>query len=191
MANATAEAANLTGIGSIPELFSRFYTNLAVAIIILLAGLIIGRLVGRFIQKIFEEIELNKILRKTTGIRFSIDEIISNLVTYFIYFIAIIMALDQLNVATTVIKIIFLAIIIIIIASIILGVRDFFPNILSGIFIAQKRFLNKGDKVRVGDIEGEIIELNIIETRIVTKKGDVIYIPNSVLTKREIVKLKK
>jgi small-conductance mechanosensitive channel len=101
------------------------------------------------------------------------------------------MALDQIGVATGILKIISIAILIIMVASIILGIRDFFPNILSGIFIAQKRFLNKGDLVRFGDIEGEIIEINIIETRIMTKKGDIIYIPNSILTKNEMVKLKK
>jgi small-conductance mechanosensitive channel len=183
--------ASVSGISSVQQVLSSLYTNFAVAIIILLAGLIIGRLTGRFIQKIFEEIELNKLMRKTTGIRFAIDEIISNFITYFIYFVAIIMALDQIGVATTVLKIISIAIIIIIISSIILGIRDFFPNILSGIFIAQKRFLSKGDKVKVGDIEGEIIEINIIETRIMTKRGDIIYIPNSILTKKEVVKLKK
>jgi small-conductance mechanosensitive channel len=188
MANITS---TLGEIGSIQDILSKVYSNFAVAVVILLAGLIIGRIAGRFIQKVLEEIELNRLLKKATGIRFSIDEIVSNLVTYFIYFVSIIMALDQIGVATGILKIISIAILIIMVASIILGIRDFFPNILSGIFIAQKRFLNKGDLVRFGDIEGEIIEINIIETRIMTKKGDIIYIPNSILTKNEMVKLKK
>jgi small-conductance mechanosensitive channel len=183
-------ANNLTGIGSIGAVLSNVYLNFAVAIIILLAGLIIGRLAGRFIHKILEEVELNRLLRKTAGIRFAMDEIIASLIAYFIYFIAIVMALDQIGVATAVLKIISIAIIIIIIASIILGVRDFFPNILAGIFISQKRLISKGDKVRIGEIEGNIIDINMIETRIVTRKGDIIYMPNSLLTKREVIKLK-
>lgn len=189
MANLTA--GNSSVIGSVQEAFSKLYTNFAVAIIILLAGLILGRLVGRFIHKVLEEIELNKILKRTTGIKFAIDEILANLVTFVIYFIAIVVALDQLGLASTLLKIVSVAIMIVIIASILLGVRDFFPNILSGIFIAQRRFLNKGDQVKVGGIEGEIIEVNIVETRIRTKTGDIIYIPNSVLAKKEVVKLNK
>jgi len=181
---------NLTGISGVGQVLSNVYLNFAVAIIILLAGLIIGRLVGRFIHRILREVELNRLLRKTTGIKFAVDEIIANFISYLIYFIAIIMALDQLGVATAVLKIISIAIILIIVASIILGVRDFFPNILAGIFIAQKRLISKGDKVRIGDIEGNIIEINIMETRIVTRKGDIIYMPNSLLTKREVIKLK-
>ncbi len=181
---------NLTRIGSVRDLLSTVYLNLAVAIILLLAGLIIGRLAGRLIHKILEEVELNKLLRKAAGIRFGVDEIISHLVSYAIYVIAIIMALDQIGVASAFLKIISLAIIIIIIASIVLGIRDFFPNILSGIFIAQKRLLSKGDKVRIGDIEGNIIDINIMETRIVTRKGDIIYMPNSILSKKEVIKLK-
>jgi moderate conductance mechanosensitive channel len=189
MDNATAAApATLNGF---QQLFSKVYTNFAVAIIILLAGVIIGRIAGRFVHKVLSEIELNNMIRKLTNVRLSMDEIIANFVTYFIYFIFIIMALDQLGVTTTVFKIISIVVILIIIASILLGVRDFIPNVISGIFLAQRRFLSKGDHVKVGDIEGEIIEINIVETRMKTKKGDMMYIPNSILTKKEVIKLRK
>jgi small conductance mechanosensitive channel len=182
---------NQSVIGNVQLAFSRVYTNLAVAIIILLAGVILGRIVGRFIHKVLEEIELNRFLKKTTGIKFAVDEIIANLITFLIYFLAIVMALDQIGLASPLLKLVSIAIIVVIIVSILLGIRDFFPNILSGIFIAQRRFLNQGDKVKVGGIEGEIIEVNIVETRIRTRNGDIIYIPNSVLAKKEVVKLNK
>lgn len=183
-------ASNITGIGSVRELLASAYTNFAVSIIILLAGLIIGKLAGRFVHKILQEVELNKVLKKTTGIRFAVDEIIASFISYIIYIIAVIMALDQLGLAATLLQIILIVIILIIIASIILGLRDFFPNLLAGIFISQKRLISKGDKVRIGEIEGNIIEINMIETRIVTRKGDIIYMPNSLLTKKEVIKLK-
>lgn len=181
---------NLTGLGDVKEILSKVYSNFAVSIIILLAGFIIGKLVGRLVQKILKEVELNKLLKRTTGIRFAMDEILASFASYIIYIIAIIMALDQLGLADPVINIILIAIILIVIASIILGLRDLFPNIIAGIFISQKRQISKGDKVRIGDVEGNIIEINMLETRIVTKKGDIIYMPNSLLTKKEVVKLK-
>ncbi len=182
---------NASVIGNIQHVISSVTTNFVVAIIILLAGVILGRLVGRFIHKVLEEIEVNRILKRATGIKFAVDEILANLATFIIYFVTIVVALDQIGLASPLLKIVSIVIIIIVITSILLGVRDFFPNILAGIFIAQRRFLNKGDMVRVGEIEGEIIEVNMVETRIKTKKGDIIYIPNSILTKKEVVKLNR
>ena len=42
-------------------------------------------------------------------------------------------------------------------------------------------------------MQGKIIEISLLETKIETKSGDVIFIPNSVLNKTEItyVKAKK
>jgi len=34
------------------------------------------------------------------------------------------------------------------------------------------------------------VQISLIETKLETKDGDIVYIPNSVLTKTEIIKLK-
>ena len=173
------------------SVFSSFYSRFVLAIITLFIGIIIGRFVGKLLNKILHELDIDRIIKKTTKIRFSVEEMISNFFSYFIYFATIIMALNQLGITTTVLEIISITIFVIIILSILLGVRDFIPNIISGIFIHQKRFLKEGDKVRIGEVEGEIIKVSLIETRIRTKSDDIIYMPNSILTKREVVKLKK
>ncbi|MFH1398924.1 MAG: mechanosensitive ion channel domain-containing protein [Candidatus Woesearchaeota archaeon] len=171
------------------DFFSKVYSRFVVAIIVLLIGIIVGRLVGKILQKILAEFEVDKVVKKTTHIRVSVEEIITGFVTYFIYFVAIIMSLDQLGVTTTVLHIVSLGIIVIVIASILLGVRDILPNVVSGFFIFQKRFIKKGDKIKVGEVEGVVVEVNLVETRIKTKKGDIIYVPNSLLMKQEVVKL--
>ena len=178
-------------IETLKDIFSRVYTNMLVAIIILLVGLVFGRFVGKVVSRVLEEIELNKILRKAANIKISVEEILSNFIKYFIYFVTIIMALDQLGATTTVLQIISIAIIVIIVASVLLGLRDFLPNIMAGIFIHQKRFLRAGDKVKIGNVQGKIVSISLTETRIKTNKDDIIYIPNSILTKKEVVKLKK
>jgi len=42
----------------------------------------------------------------------------------------------------------------------------------------------------VGEIEGVVVEVNLIDTRIKTEKGDIIYVPNSNMIKKKVVKLK-
>lgn len=184
-------APNASVVTNVQQVVTKVYTNLFVAIVILLAGVILGRLAGRFIHKVLSEVGINRFLRKATGIRLAVDELLANISTYAIYFIAIMMALDQLGLASVVLKVISVAMILIILASIFLGIRDFFPNIMAGIFITQRRLLRKGDMVRAGDIEGEIVEINLVETRIRTARNDIIYLPNSLMAKRELVKLGK
>jgi len=178
-------------INFLPEILSSVFTKLVVAVIIVLIGLVLGKILGKFVQKALHEIELNKILKNAAGIKISIEEIISAFVTYFIYFIFIMMALNQLGITTVVLHMISGAILIIIIISILLSIKDFMPNMFAGLFIHQKRFIKEGDVLKVDNTEGRVIHINLVETKIETKKGDIIYIPNSLLTKKTVVKLKK
>jgi len=178
-------------IGILPKLLSGIFTKLVVAVIIILIGLIAGKLLGKFIHKALHEIELNKILRKAAGVKVSIEEIISTFVTYFIYFIFIVMALNQLGLTTVVLHMISGAILIIIIISILFSIKDFMPNMFAGFFIHQKRFIKEGDTINVDNTEGKVIHINLVETKIETKKGDIIYIPNSLLIKKAVIKIKR
>ena len=178
-------------INWIREVISPYMTNIVIAAIILLIGIIIGRISGRFLQKILKEIELNGILNKAANIQINAEDILSSFVTYFIYFIAAVMALSQIGIATEALNMIAAAVIIVIIISFFLGIKDFIPNFIAGARLHRKGRLKEGDKIRVKDMEGKIMHLNLVETRIMTKKGDIIYIPNTILTRYEVIKLKK
>jgi len=169
-------------------LYSPIFSKIVVAIIIIFIGCIIGRIIGKIIYRVLHELHLSQIIRKSTKINISIEKIVSNFMAYFIYFITIIMALTNLGLSTTVLNIIIIAIIAIIIITVVFVLKDFFPNIISGIFIKQKNFIKEGDYIKVNDKEGEILHINLIETTIKNKQGDIIYIPNSILSKQEIIK---
>lgn len=168
------------------RLFAQLFTKFIVAVIILLIGFIIGRIVGRLIQKVLHEIELNKILKKA-GIKLSLETVLSHFTTYFIYFIAIIWALNELGLTTTMLNMISAAALILIIISILLAIKDFMPNAIAGFFIYQKGLIKEGDRIKVDRLEGRVKKISIIETEVETKKGDTIYIPNSTLTKKEVI----
>ena len=101
------------------------------------------------------------------------------------------MALTQIGFATIVLHMISAAVIIIIVLSIFLGIKDFIPNMLAGFYIYKKKLVQENEHIKVHDIEGKVIHVNLIETRIKTKKGDIIHIPNSIITKNEVTKIKK
>lgn len=166
------------------------FTDLVVALIILLIGFILGKTAGKIILKVLKEVELNKIIQKTTGIKVSVSEIISKGITYFIYFIFIIAALEKLNISAVAFNLLAGGVIIIIIISIFLSIKDFIPNIIAGIYITQKKFVSKGDVIKIDKIEGKIIDVQLNTTKLETKKGDILFIPNSNLLKSKIIKLR-
>tara|TARA_B100000315_G_C14435391_1_gene522160 strand:+ start:157 stop:714 length:558 start_codon:yes stop_codon:yes gene_type:complete len=166
-------------------------TKLLLALILLLIGFVIGRVIGKVLQKVLKEVEFDLLLKKTTGLEYKFTEILSKLASYLIYFIFIIMAMDRLGIQTIAFNIILGGFILLIFIMILLGIKDFIPNLIAGFFLHKKKFVQEGDKVKIGDIEGKIVNISTIETKIKTKKGDELYVPNSFLTKNEVLKLKK
>lgn len=171
-------------------LFSKVVTRFVVAAIILLMGFIIGKIAGRLLEKILHEIEVDNLAAKTMNLKISLEQIMSKAVTGFIYFIAIIMALGQLGLATTALNLMAAAVMLFIIISMIISIKDVMPNIFAGIVIQSKRFIREGDYVKIGQVQGKIINMNLIETRVETDSDDIISIPNSNVIKSEVVRIK-
>ena len=97
------------------------------------------------------------------------------------------MALNQIGLATTVLYIISGGIIILVILLIFLAIKDFIPNFFSGIFIQYKNIIKEGNSIKVGTVEGKVKKIGLIETQIITKKKDTIILPNSIITKSEVI----
>ncbi|MBW3000025.1 mechanosensitive ion channel family protein [Candidatus Woesearchaeota archaeon] len=171
--------------------FAEFYSRILVAVIILLLGFIIGKVAGKIVKKILHELEMNVIIKKATRIDFNLEKVIATFVSYFIYFITIIMVLNQLNITTTVLQMLSAAVIILVIISVLLAIKDFVPNVFAGFYIYRNKFIKKGETIKVKGMEGEVIDITIIETKIETRDGDIVHIPNSALTKTEIIKVKR
>ncbi|MFT4310389.1 MAG: mechanosensitive ion channel domain-containing protein [Candidatus Woesearchaeota archaeon] len=163
--------------------------TLALAFVILFVGLIAGKLLGKLLHRVLRDTSLDKLVHSATHVKIPLTDIIANGITYFIYFIAIIMALDTLQVATYVLKAVSVGIILLILLFMFLGLKDFIPNAIAGIILQKKHFLFVNDLVRVGTIEGKLVHMNLIESRVQTAKGDIIYIPNSHLLKEKVVKI--
>lgn len=172
------------------ENVSHFIINIIAAIAIIIFTIIIANILEKLIKKILNELEMDKIL-KEQGIKFPFENFVSSIVKYLIYFIGVIWALNQLGIATVILHIILVVILIIFIAIIIMAIKDFIPNIISGFLIHSKDIIKKGNIIKLNKIEGKVIEIGIIETRIKTKDNDIMVIPNSMITKNTILIKKK
>lgn len=175
--------------GILPE--QGYLIRLVAAVVVILIGFIAARVLSRLTRKALHELETDKILREQAGVKVPLEEFLASLVKYLTYFAAIILALNQLGLTTVVLQIILFVALAIFVGFIILAFKDFIPNITSGFFLHLKKVINQGDIIKFKDIEGKVIHVNLIETKIQTKNKDIVYIPNSLLTKKEIIIKKK
>ncbi|MBC8500549.1 MAG: mechanosensitive ion channel [Nanoarchaeota archaeon] len=162
--------------------------KIVTAIIILLIGFIIGRIVGRIILKLLKEIEFDKTIRKATGYQASFSALLSKSSSYFIYFLAILMALESLGLTPFVLNMISVVILLIVGISVILAIKDFIPNFIAGYSVRKKGLYKQGDRIKVGKVEGKITKISLLDTHVVTKKKDMIVIPNSYFIKNLVIK---
>lgn len=167
---------------------NNFILEVFIALTIVVGSLILGKILGRIVDKFLKKTSINKVVYDATKVRVNLDKIISTLVSYAIYLFGFIWALNYLGIASTVLNLLSGAILILALILAFLAFKDFIPNMMSGLFIHAKGFLKEGDVIKLHDIEGKIIYLNLVETRVKTKNGDIIYIPNSRLTKYEVIK---
>lgn len=170
---------------------SGFFLKMVIALIIILVGFIVGRVFGRIIQKVLHEVELNRIIKRSFKIKVSVEEMAGSITSYLIYFVTVILALKEIGVATLVLDFLLGAIIFVVILAFFLSVKDFIPNMVAGISIHQKKSIKKGDVIRVKDCEGAVVYIDLIETRIKTKSGDVLHVPNSIVLKEMVLVKKK
>jgi len=167
--------------------------KIIIAVLIFLIGFVIGKIIQILIIKFFKISDLDRIFKKKTGIKLPLSILVSTVLSYFVYIIAIVMALNQLQIATTIIETIVIILVVILVLFVIFGMNDVFANLSAGIFIKIRGNIKPGDYIRIKDkhIEGYVISINTLNIRLETKKDETVFIPNMILFKSEIVKPKK
>ena len=156
------------------------------AIIILFIGLIVAKIISKFVRKILQEMELNTHIRLFTGLRIPLDRYIGDIILTVGYFIAAYVTLQYLNLVGILLVVLIVIFGIIFLLSIFIGVRDFFPNLVSGMRLRDN--LSKGDRIYYKKMSLRIESIGYFETKLFTKEQDIIYFPNnqlhSILEKR-------
>lgn len=165
---------------------SGLFYKFIVSIVLLLIGFILGKILGRLLFKFLHSFEVNETFSKLTGTTLKIEEIAETFTTYFIYFVTIVIVLQQIGLVSTILHMIAAGIIILIVLSTFLGIKDFIPNAIAGFFMHSNKKFKVGQKIKVKGMQGRITEITLLETKIETKNGDIIFIPNSVLNKTEV-----
>ncbi len=172
-------------------LFNEFLTDITIAVIILVIGLLIGQFVKKIVLSMFTTFHINQIIAATTSVHTKLDELFSSICAWIIYIFALLFALRQLGLATVVVNSIFIFLLILILILLFLSLKDFIPNLLAGLLIHTKKYISQGDTIQLALAQGTVETIDLYQTIVVTKKGDYIHIPNSYIVKNRYVVVKK
>ena len=149
-------------------------------------GLIIGLVVRKISKKVLHEIELDKAINRL-GKDYSLENKLSQLAAYIIYFLALVVFLNQLGIISIILYLIAGVILLLVGATFLLGVKDFIPNFIAGITIYRRDNLVVGKRITLNKITGKIVKLGLLEVEVETTKKDRIFIPNVLLVKSKFV----
>ena len=156
------------------------------AVIITIVGMFIGKTVGKGVRKIIENLDIRKQFKKA-GMKFKPELLAENTIKYVIYIGSGIFALNYLGITPIILNIIFVSLILIIILTVFLSLKDFIPNIISGIYVISINKINKGDNITVINVTGKVQEISLTETTLTSEDGNMIMIPNSTIMKSQII----
>ncbi|MBS3164182.1 mechanosensitive ion channel [Candidatus Woesearchaeota archaeon] len=175
---------------SVVRALSAIYTDLTVAAVLLLFGIVLGRLLGRLALRLLRELEVDSLL-KITGVKMPLSELASSAVSHAMYFVFIVLALDRLHLATVMFNVAAAVLIVALVASVLLGVKDLVPNALAGLRLHLGGHVRPGDTIRARDIEGKVVSIGMLDTLMETKEGDSITMPNSLLLLDTVLRKKR
>lgn len=161
-------------------------TRILFALLIFFIGFVIGKVLGKAVYKILNDFDLNKKL-SNKNIKLNGEHLLSTLVSYFIYILTILYSLEVLNIANILLYFFTLLFIFLILLSFFIALLDFFPNFIAGLYLYSREKLDLNKKIKIDDIEGKLIKKELFHIVIETKKGDIIYIPNSSALKSKIL----
>jgi small-conductance mechanosensitive channel len=161
-------------------------TSLVVATVVLIVGIVIGQVTERLSKKILHEIAVNT-LAERAGLHIALERGISVLIKYAIYVLSLLLALQAIGLTQQMFNWIARSVFILIALFILLGLRDVVLNIVAGITLSWRKLKVK-DTITFKSIKGKVTERGLLEIHVLTRKGDIIAIPNVLLLRHPLTK---
>lgn len=176
---------NILSTNNSEGFFSVFFGNIDIAIIILLVSLIVGKLVSVLLNKLFIEIQLDKNLNSIVSKKFKISKLLSNFVRILIYGAGIVYSLLLVGIWHYIVNFIGVLVLLTVLGTFILAVRDFLPNLIAGFWTRKK--IDVGENVLIGNIQGEIQSFDLLSLTLISG-DDKLIIPYSVFQEKRLKK---
>ncbi|MGQ9551525.1 MAG: mechanosensitive ion channel family protein [Candidatus Bathycorpusculaceae bacterium] len=145
--------------------------KLATIGVILTATWIFSRILGSLVSKAVGKFSPN------------VTQQAKRIVTWLVWLTGILISLDQLGLELTVI----LAILTIGGIMLVISIRDILSNVASREVITTYTPFKIGDWIQVGTYVGRVVDITLMDTILMTPDNEIVYIPNSKITKSIII----
>ena len=126
---------------------------------------------------------------RSASMSMEIGKPLGQLAYYALLLIGGILAIGQLKIETAflthVIEIVLVSTGVAVALSLGIGSRDVSKNIISGLYLRES--LSEGSRVKVGEYEGELLQIRPLSFELKDKSGQTVSIPNSRLLECEII----
>lgn len=158
-----------------------FIFKIITSLIIILAGFALGILIDKALLRLFKELQLNQLIGRIF-IAVNLERWLSTFSSYFIYLGTIIIFLNYLDIELAALYLILGGIFLLLLLTFIVWLKDILPNYSGWLLLKEKGNLAMGSFLEIGEtdgVSGTIEKTGWLETKIKTKKGDILYIPNS------------
>lgn len=167
------------------ETAQSYFYDVTLGIAILFIGFALSIIVKKVVFKILKGAELNKVVIKV-GIRHDLEKWISSLAAFIIYLITIVFFLNYLHITSVVLYLIIGAVLMLLILTFIVGLKDILPNFVAWVIIQKRELVHEGRKIEVKEISGIVEKVGYLETEIKTENGDTLYVPNALFLKSKM-----
>ena len=165
---------------------SSLFIRLIGFFLIIIVGLTLGHLFSSILKKVLKGMEVDKILKKQLKIKFSLESRLVSLLKYFIYALAAIIALTELGLPTSILKLIFFIILGITLLFLLFSFKDWIPSVLAGLYIIHTKKIKRGDTIKTQGFSGTVKKVSLLETEFRSKTKEKIFMPNSLLMRQEL-----
>lgn len=151
----------------IPQVPYEFLMKLAIVGVILVATWIVTEILGRLVSKALGKLNPSVVRQ------------VRRIVTWLIWLIGILIALDHLGLELTIL----LVFVTLAGIAILIAFRDMLSNVTSHEAITIYGLFKIGDWIQVGQHFGRVVDINWMDTVLMTPDNEMVYIPNSKLAK--------
>jgi len=171
------DVARLLNTATVLPFMAAFLPRVLVAVLAIIAGLVVGDKAGLLVSE------------RLRGVKLPEVGFIPTLVKYSVFYIAFLIALNQLGVATSALLVMLFGYVFGLVFLTGIALRDLLSSGAAGAYLLLEEPYSIGDKVRVGDRAGIVQEVNLFVTH-VESDGEEHIVPNHEVLRSGIVRIR-
>ncbi|MEO5728048.1 MAG: mechanosensitive ion channel domain-containing protein [Byssovorax sp.] len=151
------------------------------SILVFLATLVGAVIAGRLVRRVTTSFLISRGGAQAQGTAYAV----ARMAQYLIALIVVLMGLDNIGLSLSSLAVFgtFLSV------GVGFGLQNIVQNFVSGLILLIERPVQKGDFVRIGDTAGTVEEIAMRATRLITRDGIAIIVPNSELISGRVINL--